>query len=181
MTATDEDYEDQEAYSGRPSKSRQKRECAALEDLGEALIALPRERLNRFELPAELLEAVTLAQSIAGSHSAFKRQRKYIGKLLRGIDVEPIREQLDGLENKSASAIHQQHRIERWRDRLLAGDDQAINALVAEHPTADRQKLRKLIRDAAREREMEAPPRSARLLFKYVREILDGGAEQDSA
>jgi len=168
---TDAEF-DTDDFLQRPSKSSLKRESEALRDLGEALIALPRERLNEVPLPTELLEAVHVAQSISQHHGAYKRQRKYIGKLLREIDVAPIRDRLAGFDQQSAEAIHRQHAIERWRDRLLAGDDQDINALMSEYPNADRQKLRQLVRDARKEYENSAPPRSARLLFRYLRELM---------
>jgi ribosome-associated protein len=176
---TDDEF-DTDDFPQRPSKSSLKRESEALRDLGEALIALPRERLNEVPLPAELLEAVGLAQSIAQHHGAYKRQRKYIGKLLRDIDVEPIRARLAGFDRQSAEAIHKQHALERWRDRLLAGDDQDINALMSEHPGADRQKLRQLVRDALKEREGGLAPRSARLLFRYLRELMAEAATTDA-
>ncbi len=171
MTAA-EDFEELEPrYAVRPNKSAIKRENAALEALGEELIALPNDRLQKLELPAELLEAVKLAQAIERHHSAFKRQRKFIAKLLREMDCDSIREQLQRHSHQSAIATHQLHRVEHWRDRLLNGEDHDLNTLMAEHPDADRQKLRQLIRDARKERQAEAPPRSARLLFKYLREL----------
>lgn len=157
----------------RASKTSQKRESEALQNLGETLIELPNERLTQLDLPLELLDAVNLARSITAHHGAFKRQRKYIGKLLREIDATPIKDRIAGFDRQSAEAIHAQHQIERWRDRLLAGNDHEINSLMAEYPQADRQKLRHLTREGRREHEQNAPPRSARLLFKYLRELLN--------
>jgi ribosome-associated protein len=169
-------------YAERPNKSLLKRESADLEALGEALIALPPERLGSLDLPVKLLEAVQLAQTIAQHHGAFKRQRKFIAKLLRA-DAEAtadIRDKMAGLKAKTAQAIHFQHQVERWRDRLLAGDDHDINAFMEDHPEADRQKLRQLVRDARRERQNEAPPRAARLLFKNLREAMRVDWEEES-
>ncbi|QSA96728.1 ribosome biogenesis factor YjgA [Methylococcus sp. EFPC2] len=166
-----EDYSEFDEHPRRPSKSSQKRDSEALQSVGEALIALPRERLTEFDLPPDLLEAVTVAQTLSTHRGAYKRQRKYIGKLLRDIDATPISEKLASLNQQSAEAIHAQHLIERWRDRLLAGDDHDINALMAEHPDADRQKLRQLVRDGRKERQEAAAPRAARLLFRYLREL----------
>ncbi|MDD5037003.1 MAG: ribosome biogenesis factor YjgA [Methylococcaceae bacterium] len=166
-------------YAVRPNKSEQKREAAALEDLAERLIDLPIDRLKALTLPQELREAVELARSIAGHHGAFKRQRKFIAKLMREMDVSPIHECLDRLDNRSSLAIHRLHVIERWRDRLLKGDDHDLNALMAEHPDADRQKLRQLIRDARKEHQNQTPPRSARLLFLYLRELIS--SEEDES
>jgi ribosome-associated protein len=181
MNQTDDDFEELEhQYAVRPNKSAIKRENAALEELGEELIALPKERLNGLEMPPQLLDAIKLAQSITSHHGAFKRQRKFIAKLLREMDVSPIREQLERHSNLSARAVHHVHLIERWRDRLLKGDDHDLNALMAEYPDAERQKLRQLIRDARKEHEIEASPRSARLLFKYLRELLSDDVENEA-
>lgn len=164
----------------RVSKSQLKRESAALQDLGAALIALPGETLNGFHLPPHLLEAVRLAQTIT-QHGALKRQRKFIGKLLRGMDVEPIRERLAQLDNRSAQAIRQHHLIEHRRDRLLAGDEGELNEFMAAYPSADRQKLRQLIRDARNERLAQASPRSARLLFKYLRDFVAATVDETAS
>ena len=178
MNSIDDDFDEEEQqYAVRPNKSEQKRESAALEALGEELIALPKERLVTLEMASELFEAIKLAQSIQGHHGAFKRQRKFIAKLMREMDVSSIREQLDRHSNLSARVVHQQHVVERWRDRLLKGDDHELNALMAEHTDADRPKLRQLIRDARKEHEAGANPRSARLLFKYLRELMAEGED----
>lgn len=180
MNRTDNEFEEQEhEYAVRPNKSAIKRENAALEALGEELIGLPKDRLNGLDLPSPLFDAVKLAQAI-NSHGAFKRQRKFIAKLLREMDVSPIREQLERHSNLRARAVHHVHRIEHWRDRLLKGDDHDLNALMAEYPDAERQKLRQLIRDAHKEHEAEASPRSARLLFKYLRELLEVETEGET-
>jgi len=172
MTWTEDPEIAPDEYPERISKSQLKRESADLQDLGEELIGLSREQLERLDLPVELLEAVRLGQSIT-ERSALKRQRKYIGKVLRHIDAEPIRTGLAALKNESAEAVHRQHVIERWRDRIVGEGDAAVNEFLAAHPGADRQKLRQLSRDARRERDAEAAPRSARLLFRYLREILE--------
>ena len=38
--------------------------------------------------------------------------------------------------------------LERWRDRLVAGGDADLQAFIEEHPAADRQRLRTLLRQA---------------------------------
>ena len=162
------------------SKSQLKRDSAALQDLGKELIELPREQLERLDLPAELLEAVRLGQSIT-AHGGLRRQRKFIGKLLRDLDPEPIRLGLAALRNVSAEAVRLQHLCELWRDRMLTEGDSAVNDFLAGHPEADRQKLRQLVRDGNRERDAGRPPRSARLLFRYLREVLAPEGEEDAA
>lgn len=168
---TDDDFEHPD-HPQRPSKSSLKREAEALQSLGEQLVALPPERLDTLGLPVELLEAVRLAQSITMHHGAYKRQRKYIGKLLREVDADAIRTRLAESTRQTAAAIQREHAVERWRARLLAGDDRDIDALLAEFPHAERPKLRQWVRDARKEREAGSPPRSTRLLFRYLRELM---------
>ena len=48
-----------------------------------------------------------------------------------------------------------------------------IERLLTEFPSADRQYLRQLIRNAKKEIQGNKPPKSARSLFKYLRELLD--------
>jgi len=169
MAAGDEDRGPQ---SGRPSKSRLKRACHELEDLGQQLVELPTAQLAAVPMPELLAEAVQVARSIS-SFGALKRQRKFIAKLLREMDVEPIRQRLAALDRDSAESIHRHHRLERWRDQMLAAGEGVIDEFLRDYPRADRQKLRQLARDARKESAAGAPPRSARLLFRYLREVAE--------
>jgi ribosome-associated protein len=72
-----------------PSKSARKREAHALQKLGEELVALRAVELARLPLPETLRDAIDEARRLT-SRGALARQRQYIGKLMRDIDVEPI-------------------------------------------------------------------------------------------
>lgn len=74
----------------KPSKSARKREYIALQKLGEELITLKESDLAKLDLDEGLLEAVMEARQIK-AHGALRRQKQYIGKLMRHIDPEPIR------------------------------------------------------------------------------------------
>ena len=54
--------------------------------------------------------------------------------------------------------------------RLVSGGDEALAELLDLHPDLDRQHLRRLCRDAAREREQGKPAGAGRKLFRYLRE-----------
>lgn len=178
MWMEEPEYDDYEEENRRgPSKSSRKRESAALQDLGQELLELSMEQLQRLALPADLYEAVRLGKTIT-AHGGLRRQRKFIGKLLRDIDPEPIRARLAAIKHEGADAVRLQHECEHWRERMLEEGDATVNEFVGENPLADRQKLRQLIRDGRREREERRPQKSARLLFRYVREVL--GASQDA-
>lgn len=160
-----------------PSKSSRKRDSTAMQDLGAELMELSDDQLTRLDLPEALLEAVRVGQSIT-AHGGRQRQRKYIGKLIRHLDAEPIKAGLIALKGESAALIRLQHQSERWRDRMLADGDAVVNEFVGDYPVAERQKLRQWVRDAQRERDAGQPPRSARLLFRYLRDILSAGVEE---
>ncbi len=85
--------EDDEEYS-RLSRSARKREAEHLQRLGVRLIGLRAERLQALALPEELLEALLEARRLRGQ-SALARHHQYIGRLMRGIDPEPIERALD--------------------------------------------------------------------------------------
>jgi ribosome-associated protein len=155
-----------------PSKSQRKRDMHALQDLGEALVALNRKQLGALDLAEPVLDAILFAQRVK-THEGRRRHLQYLGKLMRGIDPAPLRARLGELTGASRQAVARHHECERLRDALLA-DDTALTALLAEHPGADAQGLRATIRAARREREGELPPRHVRLLFQQVRALVAG-------
>lgn len=156
-----------------PSKSARKRDALALQKLGEELIAAPDELLARLELPERLLEAIREARRIT-SRGAMVRQRQFIGKLMRGIDAEPVRAALASRHAVDRAEAARFRRIEEWRDRLLAGGDAALDALLAEYPAAPRAPLASLTARARDERDRGRPPAAARELFRALRALLHG-------
>jgi ribosome-associated protein len=83
----------------KPSKSAKKREFLALQKLGEELISVKRSDLDALALDDNLMEAVSAARQIK-AHGALRRQKQYIGKLMRHIDPAPIRAALEELRRK---------------------------------------------------------------------------------
>ena len=156
-----------------PSKTQRKKAMEALQDLGSELVKLSRERLDRFDLPDPLYDAIRLAQRIT-SHGATRRQMQLIGKLMRTADAEAIAAQLDVIRGVSDAAKAEFHAQERWRARLI-DDDAALTEWLAAHPDSDATLLRQLIRNARREAIEGKPPKSSRALFKLVRDLLAGG------
>jgi len=83
----------------KPSKSARKREHLARQKLGEELITLREADLRSLALDEDLFEAVLEARGIK-SHGALRRQKQYIGKIMRHIDPELIRTALENLRRK---------------------------------------------------------------------------------
>ncbi|MGM0593119.1 MAG: ribosome biogenesis factor YjgA [Pseudomonadota bacterium] len=152
------------------SKSEMKRESHALQALGEELVKLPDAQLATIPMPEQLADAVALARRIK-ARGGRKRQLQYIGKIMRKIDPEPIQQAMAGLKNEAHKETAKLHRLEQWRDRLIAEGDTALAPLLDEYPYADRQHLRQLIRNAQREQKQNKPPKSSRELFRYLREL----------
>ena len=140
-----------------------------LQALGVALVALPEGMLQAMALDAKLLEAVLEAKRIT-AHEGKRRQIQYIGRLMRDVDPAPIRARIAELEGSSAQASARHRRLEAWRERLI-GDDEALTAFAAEHPGADLQALRALIRNARKEAKEGKPPRAFRELFRVLKDI----------
>lgn len=154
-----------------PSKSQRKRDAHALQELGKALVDLNSAALARIPLPDDLRSAIIEAQRIR-QRGALKRQLQFIGKLMREIDeVDAIRQAYQQATHPLQQDVAQHHRIERWRDRLIAEGDAALGDWLTEYPDTDRQHLRQLIRAAGREKAADKPPRSARELYRYLKEV----------
>jgi ribosome-associated protein len=151
------------------SKTRKKREMIELQSLGAALVDLPDAQLENIALDADLRSAVLEAKRVR-SHEAKRRQLQYIGRLMREVDPEPIRAALAEVEGRSAQAAAAHRRLEAWRERLLS-DDAALTSFALEHPGADLQELRALIRNARKEQKEGRPPRALRELFRALKAI----------
>lgn len=152
------------------SKSQRKRDMDALQDLGQELVELSKDTLKKMALPEDLFNAL-LDYKRFTAHGALKRQRQYIGKLMRSVDPEPIRQFLQILKGESGEHIAWQHLLERWRERLLT-DEQALVSFIDTYPQADIQQLRTLIRNAKKEQLENKPPKSFRQLYQLVKEMI---------
>jgi ribosome-associated protein len=82
--------EPEEQYDG-PSKTQLKNAMLELQDLGVTLLELPEEQIDLLiDEVGPLREAMRDLRRIT-AHGARKRQASYVGKLLRDVDVEPLR------------------------------------------------------------------------------------------
>ena len=155
----------------RPSKTQRKKESHDLQDLGEALVALPDSRLADLAIDESLRDAIREYKRTR-SHEGRRRQMQYIGKLMRRTDPEPLREAVAAVQLGRAKDALALHEAERWRAELVSGDD-ALTRWMTEHPEADVQQLRSLIRAARKDAAAMPEQRSGRAfreLFKFIRQ-----------
>jgi ribosome-associated protein len=150
------------------SKSQKKRNMIALQSVGEELVALSADVINKMDLPDELRVAVLDAKRIPNSkHGGNKRQMQYIGRLMREVDPAPILAQLQALKAPNQKQTAQHHLAERWRERMLA-DATSIAAFVREFPEADQTVLEKYLAAAKDDHAKQRPPKNFRLLYQTL-------------
>ena len=167
-----------------PSRSDLKRESTELQKLGESLLTLRADLMQRLHLPEKLLEALADAKRITNFEGK-RRQMQYVGKLMRGLDedaLQAIRDALDEQRQGSAGEALALHRAEQWRDKLVESDE-ALQEWLAAYPETDTQQLRALIRQARKDAPSDrdatsrglAPRhgRAYREIFQLVRQQLE--------
>ena len=159
-------------YAIRPNKTRIKKDMAVLFALSQELADLPPTQLKALELPDILYKSLTEASGMPHK-SARKRLLKFITGQLNKIDIDPYLERLARMKSQSAHAVREHHIAERWRARLINDGNAALTELLNDHPHADRQQLRQLIRNAQKETELAKPPKSSRLLYRYLKVLLN--------
>jgi len=157
-------------FDERPSKTQRKRESHDLQGLGDDLLTLPKDRLADLNLPEILTDAVAAAKKITNFEGK-RRQMQYIGKLMRKVDPEPIREAVAAFKLGHAKDSLALHESEAWRARLIAGDND-LQVFIDEHPGLDVQQLRSLVRAARKDAALVPEKRSGRAfreLFQFIK------------
>lgn len=151
------------------SKSQRKREALAFQALGESLVALAASDLARLPLWPEIEAAVADARGL--ERAALRRQIRYIGRVLREGDAEPVARALDVVRRPGRREAVRHRRLERLRDALVDGDGEAFDRIREDMPDLDFRKLRQLAAAARREREEGMPGNAgARRLFRFLRD-----------
>ena len=151
------------------SKSQIKRDLNELKLLGKQLVSLADKQLIYIPVSNKLREAIVAAKSM--KHIALSRQLKFIGSLMKDEDESLIRSALEKSKKPHKKEVKEFHELEQWRDQLLQGDQVLFNELADKFESFERQHVNQLIRNAKKEENLSKPPKSARLLFKYLSEL----------
>ncbi len=150
------------------SKSELKRIAEHKQQLGKALTELSADKLSTISLPPNLVDAINDYKRMS-SNGAKKRQLQFIGKLMRGFDVNDVETALNRFNQQDHLKAAHLHTLERWRERLLSPEgDRALTELLDQHPNLSAQTIRQLIRNAKKEASNQKPPKSFRELFRYL-------------
>ena len=155
------------------SRTRKKREVEELQLIGEQLVNLTPDQLKNMNLPENLFKAVTEARQMA-RHEAKRRQMQYIGRLMRSVDAEPILASLQNIRQGDRRKALLFKQIEHWRDELKQGKTEIIEEILENCPTAERQRLHQLSRNA---RDPDENPKQAKkaskALFRYLKAVCE--------
>ena len=152
------------------SRTQKKKEAYVLQKLGEELLSLSLEQLSNIDLPDELREAIMEAREMT-SHGARRRQTKYIGALVREIDPQPIMDALANIRHGDFQKTAAFKQMEKWRDDLREGNTERVDEILEKCPSAQRQRLTQLTRNAQAEFKNKTGVKASRTLFRYLREV----------
>lgn len=155
------------------SKTQIKRELKELQDLGEEMIEYPSQKIKKLNLPSEIIEAILSAKTLKKNES-WRRQVQYIGKLLREIGLEALKDMLETKPEVVAQDQLFQFRLNQTAEKLVAGEKAEMDQLIEKAPTLNIQQLRQLIRKTKKSKtptgEVDLKP-----LVKYLKGYLTKG------
>ena len=159
--------------SAELSRSARRRASLDVLKVAQTLASLSDAQLARIPLDAELLAEVRRTRGVT-QQIARKRQTQFLAKQLRKLHdagLGAIRAALHNDRERARADAVALHRVEAWRDRLIAGGDAALTEFLRQFPGAGSQQLRRLVRQAQDEREGARPPHAQRELFRLLREL----------
>ena len=152
------------------SKTEIKREMHKLQDFAQRIIEMSKHQRSRLPLSDDLKDAMVVADKIANKHEALRRHIRHVAKILLETDLEPINHAIDVMANKHQQETAKFVHLEKLRDDLVDNGNEVIEAALAEYPAMERQKLRQLVRHAAKEKKAEKLAKHYKNLFAYLKE-----------
>lgn len=172
--------EEERVYAIRPNKTLIKKDIGIIAALAEEIAGLTTAQIKNLELPEHIQNSMIQVTTMPHK-GARKRQLKYITGELRKIELAEITEKLARLKSKSVHAVREHHQAERWRDKLVADQgNELLTELLEQHPQAEIQQIRQLQRNAKKEAATAKPPKSSRLLYKYLKALFEESDHHDS-
>ncbi|WP_428241980.1 ribosome biogenesis factor YjgA [Gynuella sp.] len=151
------------------SKTRMKKEMHELQEIGMKLMELNQSQLDTIPLTDELIAAITESKRIT-SREARRRHSQFVGRLMRKADYDAIVHGIELLDPASDAYARLHQQSERWRDRLLTGDNDELVAWFDQYPDCDRQQLRNLLRNSLKEIEQKPDSWLARKkLYQFIK------------
>ena len=137
------------------SKSELKREAMQYHGLGAEIAKMPKKQRDRLPLNHDLKEALVVSDKVSTTEN-----------------VDEIQAMIDIMLNKNNQADVLMNKIEILRDDLIKQGDDLINSTIDQYPSLERQKMRQLVRSAAKEVKAEKPAKNYKELFQYLKDAI---------
>lgn len=151
------------------SKTELKREMHKLQDFAQSIIEMSKHQRSLLPLTDDLKDAMVVADKIKNKHEALRRHIRHVARILFETDLAPIHKAIEILANKHQQNTAKFERLESLRDKLIEEGNDAIEVLLAEFEKMDRQKLKQLVRHAAKEKKAEKLGKHYKNLFIYLK------------
>ena len=152
------------------SKTEIKKEMHQLQDFAQSLVEMSKHQRSLIPLTDDLKDAMVVADKIRNKHEALRRHIRHIAKILVETDLAPIHQAIDVMANKHQQSTAKFERLENLREQLIEQGNDAVEALLLEFEQMDRQKLKQLVRNAAKEKKAEKLGKHYKNLFTYLKE-----------
>lgn len=117
------------ADSDQPSRSAKKRESLALQKLGEELTTLAPAERQTLDLPAELATALAELDGIR-DREARRRQKQFIGKIMRDVDAAAIARTLASRQTRKAQRSEWLVVAKNYTELLLNSPEKDLNRVL---------------------------------------------------
>lgn len=151
------------------SKTQLKKEADDVQTLGVEIAQLPKQKITSLSLPDDAKEAIIFYQHIK-KNSAKRRQAQYIGKILRGLDLSQVNEELNVIKNISKLRIKLEHEAERWREKLITSPA-ALDEFINQYQP-DISNLNQTISNARKESLTDKKSKNYRNLYRLILESI---------
>lgn len=153
----------------QPSRSAKKRESTKAQKLGEELTKIKPDERQKLGLPLELAEALAMHDRISSREGA-RRQRQYIGKIMRNLDTAEIAGKLSALKDVKSEQLAKFKKAELAREKLLSALPGDLEKLIAGITASEKQRVILLdLATKARETVSEAESgRAKKELFRIL-------------
>lgn len=151
------------------SKTQLKKEADDVQTLGVEIAQLPKQKITSLSLPDDAKEAIIFYQHIK-KNSAKRRQAQHIGKILRGLDLSQVNEELNVIKNISKLRIKLEHEAERWREKLITSPA-ALDEFINQYQP-DVSNLNQTISNARKESLADKKSKNYRNLYRLILESI---------
>ena len=149
----------------------------------DTLSRIPLQKVKRIDIPADTKKHLFSWMTAKDSSLKVSLVADLI-ESLKAVDLSVFNDVVPSVDSsvstvspnedvvREAGKLDVDHmRLERWRDGLIADLPQFTQNVEGEFPKADVAHIRKLCKMAREEDESNAPPRSKRKLFRYLRSV----------